>query len=689
MRATTTPDLPPILRNLTAWLAPVAVATAAWGVSTLVFAGLAHRIPDAGGPLVWRFAAAVAAALAIVLIPALLAGARDRRTLAASLERFRKQVGSAGPSAPFDYDDTDFVGCLLREADTVRGLCERYEARHFEDTKLVAETREAMREIRTLSEAAEAASRAKSQFLANMSHELRTPLNAIIGFSELLSMRRGGDLSDAQRRYVDHIMTSGRHLLSLINDVLDLSKVEAGKMEMHAEEFVFEEVVSETLGIVRDMVRAKSIQLHTELPGAMPPILADKKKVRQILLNLLSNAVKFTPPRGEIGVRVGFFRNGDETSGTLEVAVWDTGPGIPPDHRSKIFREFHQVDASYTREQEGTGLGLALSRKLVEMHGGRIWFETEVGAGTTFSFSIPQEGPHPAEHTAAEQPPRETPQWDPEDEIKKQLPTVLLVERSRARIDTLEDLLTREGFQVAIADTPETALRKARELRPIAMIVNILLTRKTGWQILKDLQKDPVMRTTPIIFVADIDERHINFSLGAIAYIEKTVQSDHLLAYVENLRNALRQEDGFSVLIIDDDPLVTERVYDLLTPKGINVHHAATGKDGIALAQKLRPSVIFLDLILPDLDGFEVAARLRAHPATKAILLLVFTAGDFRTENLVRLGSSIFGVARQGILSHRDFLRDLELIRRLSETATKELDEERRTAEPAGMEVSP
>ncbi len=660
------------------WILYLLVLTATTGISVAVFHGFAVSDGLEPGPLPWIYGAVFAGVAVLVSGPALFSAVRLGRQTRTILRILERSMKAAGPGQPIPEKDPALIGLYRSVAHAAAELCSRYESRHLADRELVARTEEANRTMLTLSETAKAANKAKSQFLANMSHELRTPLNAINGFSELLAMGRGGKLSPTQERYVDHILTSGRHLLSLINDILDLSKVEAGKMDLHIEPFELSEVVEAALAIVRDMARSKSIKVYQMLPEEPTLLHADKKKVRQILLNLLSNAVKFTPPRGEVGIRARMFRDedlGDEGEPMLEVAVWDTGPGIPPEHRSRIFAEFHQVDASYTREQEGTGLGLALSKKLVELHEGEIWFETEVGQGTTFYFTIRQK-PIPAdpEQEPAPEPASRAP-WDPDDEIKKQLPTVLLIERNKVRIAILEDLLTREGFQVVLADTPAMVMRKIRDLRPVAIIVNILLTRKTGWRILKEIQSDPRVRTVPVMFVADIDERRINFSLGALAYIEKTIESAELLEYINTLRNLVGGKGGFSVLVIDDDPTVAERIRGLLGSQRVVVRQALTGREGLVIAQKYRPSLIFLDLILPDLDGFEVAARLRAHPGTKAIPLLIFTAGDFRTENLVRLGSSIFAVSRSDALSHRDFLRDLEMMRRLNEEMRKATEE--------------
>ncbi|MEE9519763.1 MAG: ATP-binding protein, partial [bacterium] len=346
------------------------------------------------------------------------------------------------------------------------------QARHTEELERRVEER--TQELLEANRQLEAASRHKSEFLANMSHELRTPLNAIIGFSEiLLDESVGEDLAPEERKeFLGNIVGSGRHLLRLINDILDLSKVEAGRMELHPEEFAVASVINGVLNTIKPLAAKKEIAIEVAVDPTGPLLVADPGKVRQILYNLLSNAIKFTPERGQVGLRAS--RDGGEAL----FAVWDTGIGIKPENQAGIFAEFQQVESTTSRQYEGTGLGLTLAKKFVELHGGRIWVESEPGKGSTFTFTLP----------LVERPAVPV-EGKPESE-ERDRPLVLVVEDDPKTFELLRFSLSREGFRVEEARDGEEALAKARELKPFFVTLDILLPKKDGWEVLRELKED-------------------------------------------------------------------------------------------------------------------------------------------------------------------------------------------------------
>ncbi|MEW6297150.1 MAG: ATP-binding protein [Thermodesulfobacteriota bacterium] len=367
----------------------------------------------------------------------------------------------------------------------------------------------------------DAANRHKSEFLASMSHELRTPLNAIIGFSEVLVDRLFGDLGAKQEEYLNNILDSGRHLLSLINDILDLSKVEAGRMELELGSFSLPEALENGLTMVRERASRHGITLSLDMDKAIGVIEADERKVKQVVFNLLSNAVKFTPDGGQVGIKAGV------EDGRVRITVWDTGIGIAPKDQEKIFEEFRQVGGMDGQKREGTGLGLALARKFVELHGGRIWVESKVGRGSRFTFTLPARIVPQPETTLA---PAEYPVVGP----KRDGPLVLVVEDDPRAAELLRLYLEEAGCGVAIARNGEEGLDKARQLHPALVTLDLLLPQVDGWDLLVRLKEESETREIPVVIVSIVDQRGKGFALGAADYLVKPVSR-------EGLMNALRR----------------------------------------------------------------------------------------------------------------------------------------------------
>ena len=499
----------------------------------------------------------------------------------------------------------------------------------------------------------EAASRHKSEFLASMSHELRTPLNAIIGFSEVLREEMFGPLNERQADYLNDILTSGRHLLSLINDILDLSKIEAGKMELDPTTFALPPVLEGGLTMIRERATNHGISLGLDIAPEVGEVTADERKVKQVVFNLLSNAVKFTPDGGRIEVSARC------ANGEVEVTVSDTGIGIAPEDQERVFEEFQQAG-----QREGSGLGLALSRSFIELHGGHIWLESEPGVGSTFTFTLPlpdvvssgaPEAPVGGHQPAGAAP--ASPEVDPSGLA------MLVIEDDERSAELLRIFLEDGGFSVTVARDGEEGIEAARRLCPAAIVLDLLLPRASGWDVLSELKGDRALADIPVVIVSMVDERGKGYALGAAGFLVKPVDRDELLGALRPLLTGADAIDGepVTVLAVDDDPVALELVAAILGPEGYRVLWAQGGQDGIDLALRERPALVILDLLMPGLDGFEVVEQLRADPRTADIPIVVLTSKAIGEADRERLNSRIAHLAEKGHFSRAEFI---QLVRR-------------------------
>jgi signal transduction histidine kinase/DNA-binding response OmpR family regulator len=519
------------------------------------------------------------------------------------------------------------VGALVvrrrRPGDFSEEICELMQTFASQSALAIHNARQ-FHELERKRDEVEIASRHKSEFLASMSHELRTPLNAVIGFSEVLLERMFGDLNDRQGEYLRDILSSGRHLLELLNDILDLSKVEAGRMDIQRSTFPVHETLEYGLSMVRERAVRHEITLSLDVAPEVDLIEADELRIKQVMLNLLSNAVKFTPDGGEVVVRARV--DGPE----LVVTVSDTGIGIAPDDRERIFDSFQQAGRG-VQQQEGTGLGLTLSKRILELLGGRMWLETEVGVGSTFGFAIPLGTTAEPSAQSAEQAPIAG-------------PLVVVIEDDRPSLELLTLYLEGAGVEVVGARDGPSGLETVRRRHPAAVVLDIRLPEMDGWEVLTALKADPVTAEIPVVVVSMLDERGMGFALGAAEYLVKPVSRELVLAALS--RVGVLPEAG-TLLVIDDDPLALELVTAVLEPRGWTVLSAGDGETGTAMARSHQPSVVLLDLLMPGMDGFAVAETLRSDSATMAIPIVVLTAKTLTRADRDRLRGRISYVAQK------------------------------------------
>lgn len=481
-------------------------------------------------------------------------------------------------------------------------------------------------EIVAAMERAEDANRAKSAFLANMSHELRTPMNAIIGYAEILREDAEDEGTDQIIPDLDKIISAGKHLLSLINDVLDLSKVESGKMDLYLEDFDVRETIDEVASTVQSLVAKNNNRLVLELEPDLGDMHADLTKVRQILMNLLSNASKFTH-EGSITIDVS--SKGEAPARHILIKVRDTGIGIPADKLEHVFEEFAQADDSTTRNYGGTGLGLALVRSFVEMMGGHISVESVVGEGSTFTVDLPARVVRPG-RIGAEIPEPASAGIEPDD--NGQGPLVLVIDDDPHARDLLKRNLEAQGRRVLLASGGQQGIELARARQPAIITLDVMMPGMDGWMVLGQLKKDPATRDIPVVMVSMVAEAGIGSSLGAVAHLRKPVDRDHLRRVI----NAYCRPES-RVLVIDDDRSAREVVRRTLTESGYRVIEASNGQVGLDMIEAEGADLVLLDLMMPVMDGFEFLARLRQDARYTEVPVVVVTAKDLTAEDRKRL----------------------------------------------------
>jgi signal transduction histidine kinase/CheY-like chemotaxis protein len=489
----------------------------------------------------------------------------------------------------------------------------------------------------------ELASQHKSQFVASMSHELRTPLNAIIGLTEMMVTNAARFGTEKASEPLKRVHRAGQHLLGLINQVLDLSKIEAGKLELNPESVNLAPLVDEVVGTARQLAQQNKNKLVVEAQEKLGMLTVDPMRLRQILLNLLSNACKFTT-QGEVKLRV---RKVADGRNWVEFAVADTGIGMTAEQQAKLFEEFTQADSSTARRYGGTGLGLAITRKLARMMGGDVTVQSEPGKGSVFTVRLPA-GADAAARSAGNG--SRAPSSD----------CVLVVDDDATARELIAEHLKSEGFSVVTAAGGLEGLKLAKELRPIAITLDVMMPDLDGWSVLAALRQDPELAEIPVIMITILDEHRRGVALGAAGYLTKPIDRERLSRMVSRFRGSARQA---RVLLVEDDGTQRERLHGWLAGEQWVVQEAANGRDALALLKDSKPDVILLDLMMPEMDGFAVVAALQKEPRWRDIPVIVITARDLDAQDRERLNSGV-----QSVLVKETF-RPADLVERIRRLA--------------------
>jgi len=608
-----------------------------------------------------------------------------------------------------------------------------------ERTQLLALLERANRELRELD-------KLKSTFLANMSHELRTPMNAIIGYTDLLIDKVDGPINEEQEKSLKKVANNARHLLQLINDVLDVSKIESGKIELEPKELDLKWLIESVIPTFEPMIKQNGLSFTINIDESLPPVYGDEDKVKQIFINLLSNAVKFTQQGGitiiakpsERGIKPG------ESPLFAEICVEDTGIGIKDEDISKIFDKFVQVDLSIIRQYEGTGLGLSIARGLVALHKGVIWVISKYGEGSKFYFTLPLKkeilekptepvveprmaealskyfgkpvetflkepqyadkpircweymhcgqsscpaygskesrcwlilGTHCAGMKIAAYPEKvdfckgceliESLLLKPEEEYKPTeavslegvaKKTVLAIDDNPEAIDIIRKYLGEDYTVVGIL-SGEGAVEKAKEIKPMAITLDIMMPKKDGWQVLRELKKTPETQDIPVIILSIVDNKRLGFSLGATEYIVKPLEKQVLL---RKLRNLEKTNMINRVLVVDNEPDTVRLIRNVLEEAGYKVTVAYNSKDAIKSIEDIRPDLIVLNLTMPEVSGFDVIEYLKTEEGVKEIPLIVLTHKDLTEKEIDELNGRIQGILNKGVLTEEDLSEELK-----------------------------
>ena len=474
-----------------------------------------------------------------------------------------------------------------------------------------------------------------------MSHELRTPLNAIIGVTEMLHEDAVDLNREDELEPLDRVLRAARHLLALINDILDLSKIEAGKVELHPEKFLLAPLVEDVVKTIQPLAEKTGNALVVNCSADVGAMFSDQTRVRQALLNLASNANKFT----ECG-KVVFDVNRTLENGTdwITVMVTDSGIGMTPEQISRLFQDFVQADASTTRKYGGTGLGLAITKRFCQLMGGDVTVKSELGKGSTFTIRLPAQLSGPAVAPVSAQPAQSLrgasatlsglrgnkfPGGD--------APLILVIDDDVTVLELTERYLVREGFAVVTANGGLEGLKRARALHPAAITLDVMMPDLDGWTVLAAIKGDPILADIPVVLMSIVDEKNRGYSLGATDYLIKPVNRDMLSKAMRKICGA----GGQHVLLVDDDESIRKTFTQALEREGWRVGQAVNGKQALEYLVDSRPDIIVLDLMMPEMDGFEFLDQMRRRPEWREIPVLVATAKDLSAEERQRLSNGV------------------------------------------------
>jgi signal transduction histidine kinase/PleD family two-component response regulator len=582
-----------------------------------------------------RYAGIAAIVLFASLIAALLVASVFQRAVAEPIVHLAELAGivsrdkdySVRATSTGNRDEPDiliqaFNGMLGQIQEREGALQEVHRELERRVQARTAQLATANKELELKNREVERATRLKSRFLASMSHELRTPLNAIVGFSDLLAEGTPGELNPKQKRFVNHIKQGSAHLLQLINDILDLSKIEAGQLELHCEYFYMKDALPEVLSTIRPLAMAKNIQIEHTLELDRPAY-ADRVRFKQILYNLLSNAVKFTPKDGRISIACA------EDEDFVCIAVTDTGIGIRAEDQAVVFEEFRQVEGGKDSTQEGTGLGLAITKRLVEQQGGKISLASEPGNGSRFTFTLPA-GARTKTNTSATYAHSATAAQRAAAGEGRSKPLVLIVDDELPARELLASYLSSE-YRIAMASSGAEAVEKAQQLRPDAITLDVLLAGGNGFETLAVLRQTPELKNTPVIIVSIVDQQRLGLALGAADYLLKPIRKALLLETIRKHVPA-QLDDDEAILLVDDDPATLELLAETLRSAGYETQSVQSGKRALEVLSSKLVSAVLLDLLMPGMDGFEVIRHVRQDAALKELPIFVMTSKSLTPE---------------------------------------------------------
>lgn len=495
------------------------------------------------------------------------------------------------------------------------------------------------------------------RFLATFSHELRAPLNSIVGFSEILTSDLEVLPKEKVADFMKNINVSGKHLQGLINDILDLSKIEAGRMELHVEAYPVEYFIDGLRRVLQAPVEEKGINMVFDLSPDVEELVVDQTRFKQILVNLVSNAVKYSNRGGKVTVAIHRIEN------EIAVEVTDEGIGIKPEDISKLFRPFQQAKNARTAG-EGTGLGLVISKRLVELHGGAIHVESEWGKGSRFSFRIPMVIPGEVVESA-EQLIRSV-QGFPLQLENGEKPLALVIEDNPQAGILIQTYLSEAGYQTEIARDGIEGLEKAKRLKPHLITLDMVMPIKDGWQVLKELKRHPICKNIPIIIVSITDEKKLGFSMGAVDYFVKPINREEFLETLKRVSlHQHRTQQRPKVLVIDDDKTAADLIEVILEAEGYQVLKLFSGKYAVEVANTEQPDLIILDLIMPEVSGYSVAYQLKQLPETRNIPIIILTSMDVDDDTREQMEGFISGIMSKSRFTKNDLLREINTIEKM------------------------
>lgn len=549
------------------------------------------------------------------------------------IEESAKKIGRGNLKERVPVSTADEIGNLAREFNKMaQGIEEYYATLENKVSKRTEELRLAnedlsvkKRELETANLGLLEANRMKSQFLANVSHELRTPLNSIIGFSELLQEQAFGPLNERQLQYVEYVHGSGGHLLQLINNILDLSKIEAGRMELQTEVFSIMEVLGEVIGSLRPLAYKRNIVMNSKVVPASPKLCADKAKFRQIMINILSNSIKFNVDGGKINVDWEITETpvGMTMVRYVIFKISDTGIGIKQEDHDKLFHEFSQIDSSLTREYGGTGLGLALTKRLVELHKGSIWFSSEENLGTVFYIKLPQ-------GTDAIDVPSYMPVKQEAVAAREGEALLVLIASESPDINHLLKIYLSSGpYECVIAADGVDLIKKAHERRPFVILLGVSIPKKDGWEVLGELKSDPQTAGIPVVIVSSTDNRQFGLDSGATDYLEKPVNREQLIGCLERVRASLKSgHETLKVIMASDEAYALDAAADYLEKLGYLVFTTSIDSEMFTLVWNIVPDLIILRVRQIEGDTLEYIKNMSRLSKEMKSPIIIFTTDE-------------------------------------------------------------